>query len=263
MLLRLLIMGLLVAVLAVAGVVWWPGREAAPPTEPLATAPTPEEPAVAVPPPLTAVPAAEPSPTSAEPVEEQPVLPALDESDPYVRERLLARAPKLADWLNRDDLVRRFAVVMDNAAVGDVPRRQLAFLAPAGPFPVLASGDDRFVMDPKGYARYDGFVDVVTSVPPGVAAGLLTSLAPLLTQALTEIGEPAEEPLATLRDAIAMVLATPELDTPVALMQPKVMYKFVDPTLEALPPLQKQVIRMGPDHVRQIKAYLRAVEAAL
>ena len=30
-----------------------------------------------------------------------------------------------------------------------------------------------------------------------------------------------------------------------------------------LPPLQKQLIRMGPDHVRQIKAYLRKVQAAL
>jgi hypothetical protein len=59
------------------------------------------------------------------------------------------------------------------------------------------------------------------------------------------------------------VLATPELDTAVELVQPKVMYKFADPTLEALPPLQKQLIRMGPDHVRRIKAYLREVEAAL
>jgi hypothetical protein len=197
------------------------------------------------------------------PVAEKPVVPPLDDSDPYVRMQLIAGSPKVGDWLKRDDLVRRFAVVMDNAAVGDVPRRQLAFLAPAGLFPVIESSDDRFVMDPKGYARYDKFVDVFTSVPPEDAAALLTSLAPLLSQALGEIGEPAEEPLATLKDAIAMMLATPELDRPAELMQPKVLYKFVDPTLEALPPLQKQLIRMGPDHVRQIKAYLRKVEAAL
>jgi hypothetical protein len=261
--LRSLVLGLVVVVLVVAGVFWWQGRETAPPPEPPATAPIPEEPAVEVPPPSVATPAPAPSPTGAEPLEEKPALPTLDASDPYVREQLVERSPKLADWLNRDDLVRRFAVVMDNAAVGDVPRRQLAFLAPVGPFMVIASGDDRFVMDPKGYARYDRFVDAFTSVPPEDAAALLTSLAPLLAQALAEVGEPAEEPLATLRDAIAMVLATPELDTPVALMQPKVLYKFVDPTLEALPPLQKQMIRMGPDHVRQIKAYLRKVKAAL
>jgi len=259
--LRFVVLGLLVVVLAVAGVVWWQGREATPPPEPVATAPSPEEPADQVKP--APAPAAEPLPTSEEPVEEKPVLPGLDASDPYVREQLLASSAKLADWLDRDELVRRFAVVMDNAAIGDYPRRQLAFLAPAGRFPVIPRGNDRFVMDPKGYARYDRFVAVFTSVPPKEAAALLTTLAPLLTQALLEIGEPAEEPLATLRDAISMVLATPELDTPVELARPKVRYQFADPTLEALPPLQKQLIRMGPEHVRQIKAYLRQVEAAL
>ncbi len=261
--LRLLVLGLLVAGLAVAGLVWWQGRAAAPPPAPVTTAPTPGAPAVAVVPAPAPAPAPEPLPAIAAPAEEPPLLPPLDESDPYVRERLLAGAPKLADWLHREDLVRRFAVVMDNAAVGDLPRRQLAFLAPTGPFPVLARGDDRFVMDPKGYARYDRFVDLFTSVPPEEGAALLTTLAPLLTQALVEIGEPSEEPLATLRDAIAMVVATPELDAPVELVRPKVVYKFADPALEALPPLQKQLIRMGPDHLRRIKAYLRRVDAAL
>jgi len=196
-------------------------------------------------------------------VKEAVVLPPLDASDPYVREELLAMSPRLAEWLDRDDLVRRFAVVMDNAAVGDVPRRQLTFLAPAGRFPVIEWGNDRFIMDPKGYARYDGFVDLFTSVPPAGAAALLTALAPLLRQALAELGQPAEEPLATLRDAVAMMLATPEPDTPVELVRPKVLYRFADPALEALPPLPKQLIRMGPDHVRRLKAYLRQVAAAL
>ncbi len=263
--LRFLVLGLLVAGLAVAGLVWWQGREAAPPPAPVATAPSPKAPAEEVKPAPAMATAPEPGPRpgSDVPVAEEVALPALDASDPYVREKLLASSPKLVDWLARDGLVSRFAVVMDNAAVGDVPRRQLAFLAPTGRFPVIERGNDRFVMEPKGYARYDGFVDLFTSVPPEDAAALLTTLAPLLTQALVEIGEPAEEPLATLRDAIVMVLATPELDTPVELVRPKVMYKFADPALEALPPLQKQLIRMGPEHVRQIKAYLRQVEAAL
>jgi len=263
--LRFLILGLLAVVLAVVGLVLWQGRQAAPPPVPLATAPIPEEPAVEMKPAPVAAPAPAPAPMPEveEPIEEPVVLPALDESDPYVREKLLASAPKLGGWLDRDALVRRLAVVMDNASVGDLPRRQLAFLAPTGPFSVIPRGDDRFVVDPMGYSRYDGFVDVFTSVPPEDAAAFLTTVAPLLTEALLEIGQPAEEPLSTLRDAIAMVLATPELDTPVELVQPKVRYRFADPALEALPPLQKQLIRMGPAHVRRIKAYLRQVEAAL
>jgi len=263
MLLRILLVGLLGAVLGIAGVLWWQSREgASPPPELAEIAPHPEGVAEKV----VSPPASAPSPAvdaPVEPAEEAVVLPALDESDPYVRAELLASAPKLADWLDRDDLVRRFAVIMDNAALGEVPRRQLTFLAPAGRFSVIARGDNRFVMDPQGYARYDGFVALFTSVPPKDVAALLTRLAPLFTEALHELGEPSEEPLATLRDGIAMVLATPELDTPVELVQPKVLYQFAEPALEALPPLQKQLIRMGPEHVRQIKAYLREVEAAL
>jgi hypothetical protein len=200
---RLLVLALLVAAGAIGGVIWWKSREAAPPPAPVATAPIPEEPAVEVTPPPAPTPEAAPGPAAAPvpvateeaPVKEHIVLPALAESDPFVRERLLALSPKLALWLNRDGLVRRFAVVMDNAAVGDMPRRQLAFLAPTGPFRVLHHGHERFVMDPKGFARYDRFVDVFTSVPPEGAAALLTAIAPLLTQALLELGQPAEEPL--------------------------------------------------------------------
>jgi hypothetical protein len=261
--LRFLVLVLLAVVLAVAGVVWWQRREFAPPPAPPTMAQSPEEVAEVVKPAPVPAPPPAPPPAREEPVKEAVVLPPLDASDPYVREELLAMSPRLAEWLDRDDLVRRFAVVMDNAAVGDVQRRQLTFLAPAGRFPVIEWGNDRFIMDPKGYARYDGFVDLFTSVPPAGAAALLTALAPLLRQALTELGQPAEEPLATLRDAVAMMLATPEPDTPVELVRPKVLYRFADPALEALPPLQKQLIRMGPDHVRRIKAYLRQVAAAL
>ena len=258
--LRFLFLGLALAALGIAGLVWWQGRvDGPPPPEPVVTPPVPEAAVDEV----ATTPAPEPLPTMAEPVEEVVVLPPLNASDLHVREELLALSPKLAPWLDREELVRRFAVVIDNATAGEYPRRQLSFLAPPGDFAVIEQSEDHFIMDAKGFARYDGFVAAFTSVPPEAAAALLETLAPLLTEALLELGEQADRPLNMVRAGIASALATPELDGPVALVQPKVMYQFADAGLEALPPLQKQLIRMGPDHVRTIKAYLREVEAAL
>jgi hypothetical protein len=209
------------------------------------------------------VPAADPARTPLDSVPEpQPdvVLPPLADSDPFVVERL---APlNLPDtWLAQGDYVRRLVVLAENATRGEVPRRQLAFLAPSQPFRVIER-DDSVIIDPVSYRRYDAYVDRLESVPPATAAQLLDTLEPLIEAALGEIGVDAP-PGDVLAAAIRQVLAVPEVDGDIALEQPNVMYTFADPRLEALAPVQKQVLRMGPDNVRRIKAYLRALVEAL
>jgi hypothetical protein len=49
----------------------------------------------------------------------------------------------------------------------------------------------------------------------------------------------------------------------VELVQPNVMYEFANPELESLSPLQKQVLRMGPENVRRLQSYLRDLAAAM
>jgi hypothetical protein len=209
-------------------------------------------------------PAPEPAPRPLdlpEPVQEpEIVLPPLPESDPFVRERLEPLAlPET--WLEQGDYVRRLAVLAENASRGQVPRRQLAFLAPSGPFRVIER-DDRTYIDPASYRRYDPYVQRLESIPPDTAARLVSTLEPLIEAALGEIGVTAP-PGEVLAAAVREILAVPEVDGDVALEQPSVMYTYADPRLEALTPLQKQVLRMGPDNVRRIKAHLREVAQAL
>lgn len=189
-----------------------------------------------------------------------PVLPALDESDAFVRESLAAMALPEA-WIGRDDLIRRTAVVVDNAVKGEYPRQQLGFLAPTGKFQVVNVGDRLFV-DPVSYARYDGYVDLLEAIPPQTLAGWLETMQPLIGEALAELGN--EVPVGTqLGAVIDLLLAVPVIDDEIELVQPKVVYEYADPRLEALKPIQKQVLRMGPDNVRRIKAYLEALRDAL
>ena len=54
-----------------------------------------------------------------------------------------------------------------------------------------------------------------------------------------------------------------ELDGPVELTRPNVMYTFADPTLEARPAGQKLLLRMGPDNADAIKAKLGELRAII
>jgi hypothetical protein len=41
------------------------------------------------------------------------------------------------------------------------------------------------------------------------------------------------------------------------------MYRYADPQLEELVPLQKQLLRMGPENIRRIKLQARALREGL
>jgi len=194
---------------------------------------------------------------AADPASAQEPLPELSESDPFVR-GLLAdwSLPKL--WKAREDLVRRFVVVLDNAARGELPKRQLAFLAPQGRFQVIDKGN-RLIIDPQSYRRYDTYLDLLEALPVESAKRISSLIRPLIVEALAELGTRDPNPEDLLSDAIAQIEAIPEIPGEVVVVQPKVFYQFANPGLEALSPLQKQVLRMGPKNVLRLKRYLRAL----
>jgi len=233
-----------------AGLWWWQSSQ--PPAKPAAVS-TPEQ-APAKP--------AEDTDVPSTPDVQRTVLPPLETSDDYVREQVTALSPEMAEWLKQDDLVRRFAAVIDNARVGDYPRRQLGFLTPTNKFPVQQDGD-RLLLDPDGYHRFDSFVDIAISVDPQRAVALLRTLSPLLVEALKELGAKDPDPIVAIREGIDQVLATPDLEGEIELVQPKVYYQFADPKIEALKPLQKQLLRMGPQNLARIKSYLMQVKGYL
>ena len=47
------------------------------------------------------------------------------------------------------------------------------------------------------------------------------------------------------------------------LVQPKVLYEYADPALENLPPLEKQLLRLGPKNLKRLKTYLVRLRSEL
>ena len=257
---NVIIVVVVIVAIAFGALIWWKQSGSTAPV----TAPLPVEPSSATVQPRVP----EPAPEVDTPEIADAPLPELDDADATLRSEVLAAsgadgASTLATWLGQDDLMRRFAVLANNAAKGDYPWRQLGFLAPSERMPVIVDDDGRIQMDPKGYARFDRFVDTVTSVPPAAAAAMARRYSPLIAEALGELGEGDTDAIATIRAGIDEALATPVIEGAIELNQPKVFYQYADPEIEGLPPLQRQLLRMGPDNLKRLQAYLAEVKAAL
>ena len=187
-------------------------------------------------------------------------LPPLAESDAFVVEHLAGFGwPDL--WLDREELIRRLALVIDNAAKGEYPRRQLSFLAPTARYQIVELGE-RFFIDPAGYARYDIYLDLLENVEPQSLAEALLLFEPLITESLAELGN-HRSMVVLMHMAISRITELPTLPEDVELLQPKVFFEYADPELEALAPLQKLALRMGPSNVRRLQDYLRAFQVEL
>ena len=194
----------------------------------------------------------------------EPEVPPLDASDEVVRSlaETLSDHPRLATWLAPDNLVRRFVASVVNVADDESPRPHLGFLEPRGTFRVTEDQGRLFVAA-SSYARYGPLVAVFSSLDTAAAIRLYHSLEPLFDQAYQELGYPGGDFGTVLLKAIDRVLATPIPDGRIAVKRRVKSYSFADPELEALPPVQKQLLRMGPDNARKIQNKLRVVRAAL
>lgn len=269
---RIVLAGGLIVLAGLSAMVWWTSRDVAPAAGQEAApagGASPLRPGAK--PPLGAIPDAPravPAPSApGDAVAAQacpPVAPLapLDDSDGFVRERLTCVGALAPGWLEGPDLARRAAMLLENARTGQIARRQAAFMAPAAPFKVLENGAGVFV-DPASYQRYDRATDVLTCLPPARAAALLRRFEPLLVAALDKLGAAAPYADGHIDAALAQIEATPMPPGRVALVRPGALYEYADPALQALPPLKKQLLRMGPANLARLKDYARQLRAAL
>lgn len=198
-----------------------------------------------------------------EPAVEEPVLPALEQSDVEVKQRLLALdwRPGLANLFVTEDMLRSLVVQIDNIAQGQLVAGQ----------PVLMPLEQRFSLDEgepllleqQSFGRYEPYIQLLESVPPQQLIPLFERYEPLLQQAYAELGYPDELFKNKLIAAIDLLLATPQVQYPLELERPSVVYIFADPAIEQLPAPQKQMIRLGPDNQQRVKALLQRYKQLL
>jgi hypothetical protein len=191
------------------------------------------------------------------------VLPPAAQSDAQVRGALSPISPRdlFQRWLGESDLLDRLAVVADNLSEDRSPIAQLPFLRPSRAFSVSRKGS-RLTISARSMARYDAFANVVSSIDEKKAAAAYKTLHPLLESAYHALGYPGRPLDGVVTAALQRVVDAPVRDD-VVLRAAGVNYVFADAQLEAMGPVEKQLLRMGPRNTRLLQTEARELATAI
>jgi len=192
-----------------------------------------------------------------------PAVPTEDALAGFSRDlAALVDAAALARFFGTEALVRRIVATADNLGSDAVSMSVRAVVGTPGSVVVRADGD-AFLLDPSNAKRYEPFVQFVESVDTRRAAELYKRHYRLFQGEYRGQGSPDRYFNDRLVASIDHLLATPDVRGPIRLVQPRVLYRFEDPALEALSAGQKAMIRVGPENAARLKARLRAIRAEL
>jgi hypothetical protein len=185
-------------------------------------------------------------------------LPPLDQSDDYFKLALGDLfGEAIEEMLAESGVIERIVATVDNLPRTHVAERIRPFGRLGESFVVDGQdGDGEFTLSPVNYDRYDTMVDLLAGADLEKVAELYRRFYPLFQSAYMNLGYPDGYFNDRLVDVIDNLLATPDIDEPVRLVRPHVLYEFADPELEGLSAGQKSLLRMGSEHRSRIKAML-------
>ncbi|MBT8084197.1 MAG: DUF3014 domain-containing protein [Woeseia sp.] len=187
-------------------------------------------------------------------------LPALNDSDEYLRldvARIFGN--ELTALLVREALIERLVATIDN-----LPRAQIAErVRPVEPlsssFVALGQDDSgEYLLGADNYRRYDALVLQLEAADIGQITELYQRYYPLFQKAYEGLGYPQGYFNDRLVEVLDHLIATPDPDDPILLLQPHVLYEYADEDLASLSGGQKLLIRMGPAHRQKVLAVISA-----
>tara|TARA_R110002072_G_scaffold301164_1_gene480195 strand:+ start:55002 stop:55856 length:855 start_codon:yes stop_codon:yes gene_type:complete len=236
---------------------------------PVQTAPTPAPTVIETAPPVAIVEVEEPvvaeetvpEDTAVEPVES---LPPLNDSDQVLFARLaeMELGASLLRLLAPEDLIRKFVVYAHNASLGELPQLDYPLRRVQGEFVVREIDTNLWETDPASHRRYDALIDTLTGLEPQQAMSVYRALKPLFQEAYAEIGF-QDDFDQVLISAIDQVMNAPQEEGPFQLIKPSVMYLYADSRIEDMSPVQKQLLRIGPENTAKLQARLPAYRERL
>lgn len=251
-----LIAAFITAVL-VAGVYWYQHRRAGAPAS--ENGPAPAVAASAAPPPQQHYPVPE-TPQIPAP----PPLPTLDESDrPLVEALAQALGPGVESFLIPRALIRHLVATVDSLdRPAPVPLR-LRPVPPTPGVPAVETINGGLYLSAANAERYRPFVDALKAADMAKLAAVYFRYYPLFQKAYEDLGYPGGYFNDRLIQVIDHLLVAPQVQGPLAVAQPHVLYQYADPQFEALSWGQKTLLRLGPDNEAVVKDQLRALRKAI
>ena len=181
-------------------------------------------------------------------------LPVLDDSDIFLRERvsLISKNRDLTLWLSSSDVIRRIVSYIDGLSRGVILDKIFPLSPPKNKL-IIHMDDGKIWLNAGNYERYDQTIKVILSLDIKLLAKMFHFSRPLLETAFSELGYTPRQMDGIILRALDQILETPVIYEPIPLTRDSVTYKFEQPEIESLKPIQKQLIRSGPTNTEKIK----------
>jgi hypothetical protein len=190
-------------------------------------------------------------------------LPPLSESDGPLSEAIAGLfAHKLPEFVYLKNIVHRLVATVDNLPRDYVAPRLLP-VSPVPGLPIIEGSGDDLVLSPKNSDRYRPYVRLAEAIPTDASVAVYARFYPLFQEQYENLGYPDKYFNDRVVEVIDHLLATPEIEEPLRLIQPRVLYDFADPKLQKLSAGQKILLRMGPANRLKLKAKLREIRDRL
>lgn len=243
---------------AALGAYWWLSqRSAEAPSAPIFTAPVPVAAKAPAPPPA---PAAEPE--IRHPIEAAPEAPS--QPEPGHADAALFKAlgkvlgKKLVALVVPDELIRHIVATVDNLPRQQLPAAIVPLKRTPGAFATAGSGET-LAIAAHNAQRYAPTVKLIAAIDSAKLVALYREFYPLFQRAYAQLGYPKAYFNDRLVEAIDDLLAAPDVEAGARLVQPKVLYEYADPELQARSAGQKIMMRVGPDNAAALKAKLKEI----
>lgn len=194
----------------------------------------------------------------------RPPLPQLIESDSFVADAintLLANESLMQIFIN-EKLIQNIVISIDNLPSNSLPINVMPIQTAAGSFITSGTGNN-LVISPDNAERYTPYINVVDAMDTKKLVQLYIRLYPLFQQSYEELGYPDKYFNDRLMYVINDLLAAPDIEEPVKLVQPLVVYIFADPDLEAKNIGQRIMMRIGSKNEAKLKAKLNEIKQEL
>lgn len=191
-------------------------------------------------------------------------LPDLNQSDATVEEILgrLFTEQKLSRFFLLEHIIERFVIMVDNLPRQSLPATHRPVEKIPGRF-LIEGPPEALVIDPANYERYKPLIGLLEKADARQVVAVYVKLYPLFQQAYEKLGYPDSYFNDRLIEVIDHLLATPVVHDPIRVTQPKTLYLYADPALEALSAGRKALIRTGPDNAERLKSILRTYRQTL
>jgi hypothetical protein len=186
------------------------------------------------------------------------------EGDDLLRQQLeqAGADANLSSLVSNENALDVSAALIDGLSRGVIMRKILPVDPPKQAFEVEEK-TDLLYMSSSNFTRYDSYADSIAALDSNILINSFHTLRPFYEGAYEQLGLDAGGFDNAVIRTLDVILATPEIDEPIELERKSVLYVYADPALEDLSPVQKLLLRMGPENIRRIKQKAQTIRDGL